>query len=169
MLCKALDYYETKDYNITYLILLLRSVSLAMNELNEDNLRKRIMEEMSVDYSSALEKNFDLAKQFIRITKEGRVDVLVKDKLTGKDTILLYLIGKLYAKEAGVVTTDDVGNKELMDELGIPDGSLFPWLKDLRDGNDIKQIKKGRFTHHSVALNVVEKTLKRVGKKIGSV
>lgn len=140
-----------------------------VNKPNADNLRKRIMEEMTVDYSSALEKSFDLAKQFIRITKEGKVDVLVKDKLTGKDTILLYLIGKLYAKEAGVVTADDAGNRELMDELGVPGGSLLPWLKDLRDGNDIKQIKKGRFTHHTIALNVVEKTLKRIGRKIGSV
>lgn len=139
-----------------------------MNESKENNLRKRIMEEMTVDYSSALEKNFDLAKQFLRITKEGKIDVLVKDKLTGKDTILLYLIGKLYVKEAGVAVADDVGNRELMDELGIPEGSLFPWLKDLRDGNDIKQIKKGRFTHHTIALNVVEKTLKRIAKKIGS-
>jgi len=137
-----------------------------MNKSNANNLKRRIMEEMSVDYSSALEKNFDLAKQFIRITKDGKVDVLVKDKLTGKDTILLYLIGKLYAKEAGVVTADDVGNKELMDELGIPEGSLFPWLKDLRDGNDIKQIKKGRYTHHIIALNIVEKTLKRIERKL---
>ena len=137
-----------------------------MNKPNENNLKKRIMEEMTVDYSSALEKNFDLAKQFIRITKDGRVDVLVKDKLTGKDTILLYLIGKLYAKEAGVAVADDAGNREFMDELGIPEGSLLPWLKDLRDGNDIKPIKKGRFTHHTIALNVVEKTLKRIGKKI---
>lgn len=137
-----------------------------MNKPKENNLKKRIMEEMTVDYSSALEKNFDLAKQFIRITKDGKVDVLVKDKLTGKDTILLYLLGKLYAKEAGVAVADDVGNRELMDELGIPEGSLLPWLKDLREGNDIRQIKKGRFTHHTIALNVVEKTLKRIGKKI---
>ena len=137
-----------------------------MNASNENNLRKRIMEEMSVDYSSALEKNFDLAKQFIRITKEGKIDVLVKDKLTGKDNILLYLIGKLYAKEAGVVTADDVGNKELMDELGITEGSLFPWLKDLRDENNIKQVKKERYVYHFIPINLVEKTLKSIEVKI---
>ena len=140
-----------------------------MGEPKSDNLKKRIMEEMTVDYSSALEKNFDLAKQFIRITKEGKIDVLVKDKLTGKDSILLYLIGKLYAKEAGVVTADYAGNRELMDELGIREGSLLPWLKDLRDGNDIKRIKKGGFVHHTIAINIVEKTLKRIGGKIGRV
>jgi hypothetical protein len=138
-----------------------------MEKADKYNLKNKIMEEMTVDYASALEKNFDLAKQFIRITKEGKIDVLFKDKLTGKDKILLYLIGKLYAKEAGLAATDDVGNKELLDELGILRGSLLPWLKDLRDGNNIKTINKGKFTYHAIALNVVEKNLKRMAKKIG--
>ena len=104
-----------------------------MTENNQNVLKKRIIDEMTVDYSSALEKNFDLAKQFVRITKEGKLDILFKEKLTGKEQVMLYLIGKLYAKEAGLSTTDDVGNKELMDELGIPEGSVLPWLKGLRD------------------------------------
>jgi hypothetical protein len=130
------------------------------------DLKKRITEEMTVDYSNALEKNFDLAKQFIRITKDGKVDILFKDKLSGKDQIILYLIGKLYAKEAGFITMDDVANKELMDKLGIPQGSLLPWLKDLRDKNRIKQVKRGQYTHHNIPVSLVERTLKTVEKKI---
>ena len=121
---------------------------------------------MPVDYSSALEKHFDLAKQLIRITKEGKVEILFKDKLTGKETVFLYLIGKLYSKEAGLAPSDDVGNKELMDELGVPQGSLLPWLKSLRDDNKVKPISKGKYTHHVVALNMVERTLKSIQKKI---
>lgn len=137
-----------------------------MGEAKENDLKKKIIEEMTVGYSNALEKHFDLAKQFIRITKDGKVDILFKEKLSGKEQILLYLIGKLYAKEAGFIATDDVGNKELMDELGIPGGSLLPWLKGLRDKNKIKQIKKGRYTHHVIPLNLVERTLKNVERKI---
>jgi len=137
-----------------------------MDKQKENGLKKMIIEEMTVDYSNALEKNFDLAKQFIRITKDGKVDILFKDKLSGKEKILLYLIGKLYAKEAGFAATDDVGNKELMDELGIPKGSLLPWLKDLRDENKIKQVKKGRYTHHSIPVNLVERTLKSTERKL---
>jgi len=137
-----------------------------MNQKKKNDLRQRIIDEMTVDYSNALEKNFDLAKQFIRITKDGKVDILFKEKLTGREQILLYLIGKLYTKEAGFIATDDVGNKELMDELGIPEGSLLPWLKDLRDKNKIKQLKKGRYTHHSIPVNLVEKTLKNIERKI---
>ena len=137
-----------------------------MDKQKENGLKKMIIEEMTVDYSNALEKNFDLAKQFIRITKNGKVDILFKDKLSGKEKILLYLIGKLYAKEAGFAATDDVENKELMDELGIPKGSLLPWLKDLRDENKIKQVKKGRYTHHSIPVNLVERTLKSTERKL---
>ena len=137
-----------------------------MTENNQNVLKKRIIDEMTVDYSSALEKNFDLAKQFVRITKEGKLDILFKEKLTGKEQVMLYLIGKLYAKEAGLSTTDDVGNKELMDELGIPEGSVLPWLKGLRDKKKISPIKKGRYTHHRIQINVVEKTLRGIEKKI---
>jgi len=137
-----------------------------MTENNKVNLKQKIIEEMTVDYSNALEKHFDQAKQFIRITKDGKVDVLHKDKLNGTEQILLYLIGKLYAKEAGFSVTDDVGNSEFLNELGIPKGSLLPWLKELRDANKIKAIKKGRFTHHTISVNVVEKTLKSIETKM---
>ncbi|MFC1949098.1 hypothetical protein ACFLW0_02880 [Chloroflexota bacterium] len=137
-----------------------------MDNQRGNSLKGRIIEEMTVNHSTALEKNFDLAKQFIRITKDGKVDVLVKDKVTGVEAILLYLIGKLYAKEAELVPTDDVGNKELMNELGIPGGSLGRWLKDLRDTNKVIQVSRGKYMHHAVALNVVEKALKNIEKKI---
>ena len=137
-----------------------------MGKANVDDFKKRIIDEMTVGYSTALEKNFDLAKQFVRITKEGRVDVQFREKLTGQQRILLYLVGKLYAKEAGLTSTDDVGNKELMNELGIPEGSLLPWLKALREKKKINQVKRGRYAHHSISLNVVEKTLKSVEKNL---
>ena len=137
-----------------------------MGNKNVGDFKTRIRGEMMVDYASALEKNFDLAKQFLKITSEGKVDLHFKEKLTGKQQILLYLIGKLYAKEAALVETNDVVNKELMGELGIPEGSLLPWLKDLRDKKKIKQIKSGRYTYHSVSINLVEKILKEIEKKV---
>jgi len=137
-----------------------------MSEQKRNNLKTRITQEMTVDYSSALEKNFDLAKQFIRITRQGKIDVLSKDKLIGREQILLYLVGKLYAKEAGFAVTEEVGNKELLDELGIPEGSLLPWLKDLRDTNRIKQVKKGRYAYHLIPINLVERTLKSMEERV---
>jgi len=137
-----------------------------MSGKNNQNLKRKIMEEMTVEYSSTLEKNFDLAKQFIRITKDGRVDILVKDKVSGQDRILLYLIGKLYAKEAGFASSECVGNKEFMNELGIPEGSLLPWLMALRKKPGIKQVKEERQVTHYIPINLVELTLKAIDKKM---
>ena len=136
---------------------------------DKENLRKRILEEMTIDYSKVLEQNFDLARQFIRLTKEGDVEILVKEKATGEERIQLYLIGKLYAKEAGLTSTEDVGNQEFMDNLGIPSGSLLPWLESLRDENKIKQVKRERHTYHSIPIGLVAKTLKVIEKKIKNV
>jgi len=129
-------------------------------------LKRKIIEEMTVEYSSTLEKNFDLAKQFIRITRDGKVDVLVKNKVSGQDRILLYLIGKLYAKEAGLTPSDSVNNKELMNELGIPQGSLLPWLMALRKKPGIKQIKEGKQVAHYIPINLVEPVLKAIERKL---
>jgi len=133
---------------------------------DKERLKKKILEEMTVDYSRVLEENFDMAKQFIRLAENGDVEILAKEKLTGVEKILLYLVGKLYAKEAGLTTTDEVGNNELMENLGMPQGSLLPWLKGLRDENRIKQVERDRHTYHSIAINQVERVLKEIMKKL---
>lgn len=132
----------------------------------ESNLKKKIIEEMTVDYSNALGKNFDLAKRLIRITKEGKVDIPSKNKLNSKEQILLYLIGKLYAKEVGYADEEAVGSEELMNELGMVRGSLDPALKELRDAKKIKPMKKGRCKYHSIFVNLVESTLKSLEPKL---
>lgn len=137
-----------------------------MNDTDKQSLKRKIMEEMTVEYSSTLQKNFDLAKKFIRIAKDGRVNVLVEDKVSGKDQILLYLIGKLYAKEAGLASSDSVGSKELMNELGIPEGSLLPWLMALRKRPGIKQTKEGRRVAHYMPINLLGAVLKTIEKKL---
>ena len=64
-------------------------------------LEEKIRGEMTVDYSDALGKNFETAKKMIGITPEGKVSVGFQDVLGGEDRIILYLIGKVYAKRAG--------------------------------------------------------------------
>ena len=137
-----------------------------MKEQRERRLQDRIVEEMAVDRTDALEKSFDLAKQFVRIGRDGRVDVVVRDKVSGKEQILLYLIGKLYAKAAGFTARDDVGNQELMEELGLPKGSLLPWLKELRDKNEIIRITRGRYAYHAIPVSLVEEILTRIDRKL---
>lgn len=129
------------------------------------SFKEKIRNEMMADYKNALEKNFEIARKMLRITAEGKIEILDKTKFTGKEQILLYLIGKYYAKEAGLTEMENVTNKELMEELGMPVGSLLPWTKDLRDSNKIKQIESGV---HQIPISLIEKTLKELDKKLNS-
>jgi len=133
---------------------------------DKKTLRDRILEEMSVDYESTLEKNFDLAKKYIKITSNGRVDVSVKNKVPGQDKVALYLIGKLYAKEAGKAETELVDNQELAEEIGAPMGSIYPWIKRLKDNNIIVSEKEDKKTVYSIKLNHVEKILNRIDDEL---
>lgn len=138
-----------------------------MEDSNNKELKRKILDEMVTDYDNALEKNFELAKKFVAITKSGKVEVKIKSELNGKEQILLYLIGKMYAHEAGLSDYNSADNKELMNELGIREGSLLPWLKRLRDEKRISQVKVGGYVHHAILPNLIEKTLKEVEAKLG--
>ena len=131
-------------------------------------LKKRILEEMTVKHSTILTESFDLAKQYVRVREDGYVEVLVRSKLTGKEQILLYLIGKLYAKEAGLTTDETVGTSELLDQLHVPEGSLFPWLKELRENNQIRQLRRENNVYSTVASANVRGILESIEKKLVS-
>jgi len=132
---------------------------------NKDNkLKKRIMEEMMVDHQNILEKYFDLAKKFINITTEGIINIISEEKFSIEEKIILYLIGKIYAKEAGLVSTEEVGYKELMDNLGVLKGTIYPVIKRLRDKNKISQKKQGKLTYITIPLNLIGKILSKMKK-----
>lgn len=134
--------------------------------MSKRGLKERILKEMTVNDVDVLVENFELSKKFVRLTPDGKVSVLFKDKLTGKERILLYLIGKLYAKQAEYTSTDDVGNKELQDGLGIPSGSLLPWLKSLRDSKKIVTVRRGRYTHHAIPASQLARVLESLDAKM---
>lgn len=128
------------------------------------HLKDRILAEMKSDYSNSLEKNFDLAKSMLRVTAEGKTEVLLKEKRSGKEQIQLYLIGKLYAKEGGIISTSKTESDELLKELGILRGSLDPWLKSLYDENKIKKERIGNKVVYEIPINMIERTLKSIEK-----
>lgn len=130
-----------------------------------ESLQNKIMAEMVSDHNSALERNFDLAKELLKITKNGTVEVIEKNKYTGEELILLYLVGKCYAKEAGFSKSTGVTNQELKDELGKSEGSIFPWLKNLRDSNKIRQNKDLSPIEHYIPINLIEYTLIKLKNK----
>jgi hypothetical protein len=130
-----------------------------------DQFKDKILKEMVTNQKNALERNFELAKKFIEITSEGKVNVIVNPhtKIDAKDNLVLYMIGKLYAKEAELCESETVSNGELMKELGLPDGTVKRSLKELRDSNKIIQISPGI---HSIKSNLLERFLNEIEQKI---
>lgn len=137
-----------------------------MNETRKQSLKAKILDEMMTDYRSALEKNFQIAKQLIKISKEGKVEVFFSEKLSTENKICLYLIGKAYTQEAELTDTNEASAKELMDDLGIIKGSFYPVIKRLRDKNKIDQIRRGKYTYFSIPSNRIERILLKINKKI---
>lgn len=133
------------------------------------DLKKTILAEMVVDEGGALERNFLDAKQLLSLTKDGKVKLHNRELLTPSEQVLLYLIGKIYAKTAALTTSEWVGNAEILEELGLPRGTLDPALKDLRDGNRIKQKREGKLVSHSLPVHSVGRVLETLmAKKNGS-
>jgi len=130
-----------------------------------NQLAERIVNEMVADHDNALEKYFETAKKYLKLTKSGKVEILVKDKLKANEQVALYVLGKQYAKIAGLSEKDSVQNDELLTELGMPGGTLRPVLKKLREGKIIDQVK-GKKNEHVIMKNMIEKILKAVEKNV---
>jgi hypothetical protein len=142
--------------------ILQREGYLFLNErkgtMSTGDFAERIKKEMISDHENAIEKNYELAKRLILLSKSGKVEILNKDKLNAKEQISLYLVGKLYAKVASLSTKESVDNTELLHELGMREGTLYPALKSLREEKVIKQGDKKN--EHIIMTNMVEQILK---------
>ena len=139
-----------------------------MTQKREKGLRERITSEMVADHADALERNYEIAKKWIRLTTAGKVEIPQKERLTAKEQVQLYVVGKLYAAEADLSESVSVANDEFLEELGLPRGTLLPTLKELRDGRRIERIKEEGKIKHYMPRNMVERFLGDVDKKLMS-
>jgi hypothetical protein len=131
-----------------------------------ENLKEKIRKEMTADKVSALDRNFGLSKEFFTLAKDGSVSLKVDcSKLSNEEQIELYLVGKLYSKEAEYSIEDSATNRELEKELGLPSGSVKSTLKTLRDSRAIRQVREGV---HTISLNRVTDVLTKIKNKLES-
>lgn len=102
---------------------------------------------MTVTEIDSLARNKEKVKQLIGITTDGKIIFKMDTtKLLAKETICLYMIGKVYAKIAGYIDAETVTNKELIEALRLPEGTIGYTLKELRDEKLIIAEKTG--VHH---------------------
>ncbi len=105
--------------------------------MEKENLKANSQEQVKAN-KEILEQNFALAKEFIRVTKEGKVKILVNNNMfTEQEKIAMYLIGKQYAKYAGLAESEYVSVRELSSELNIPRKAVAARAAELRNKNII--------------------------------
>lgn len=99
-----------------------------------EELKKWVKEELTVTEINELARHKEKVKELIRVTSEGTVVFKVDStKLSAKEIICLYMIGKVYAHVAGYIEKESVSNKELIGALNLPEGTVGRTLKELRD------------------------------------
>lgn len=100
-----------------------------------------IRQELTIDVESELSKHKEKVRNFISLTPSG--EVLIKcNNLTAKQKILIYLIGKAYANVVNY-SEGTATNKELVDALHLPDGTVKYNLFELRNEGLVLSVKSG--------------------------
>ena len=118
------------------------------------SLKEKILTEMV--YDDLIELNVDIAKRFIKLL--GNKIIIINNMLfTGKEKILLYLVGKLYSQEAGLISNVNVTSKELINNLEICKNSFYVYIKRLRTLGLIRQDKSRKINKYYIPRYLVGK------------
>lgn len=130
----------------------------------EEGLSQWIKKELLADPTAELERNKEQIKKHIRLTPNGKV-VVEAGKLTSRLQVGFYYIGAAYAKVAQLREEDTVTNKELHEMLNIPEGTIHPKVKELRDQHFIICVRDGV---HRIDYRKIEELLKETEKSMTS-
>lgn len=115
------------------------------------DLKRWIQEELTVDIENELSKYKEKVKEYIQLTPSGEV-ILKQTDLTAKQKILVYLIGKIYAKAAEYSDENNATNKELAEALRLPEGTVKYTLFELRNEGLVLPIADGV---HSIRISSI--------------
>jgi len=128
-----------------------------MNESSEDEeMREWVRKNMAADPTNVLREYRERAAKFIGVAGDGSVVVKAGEKWGARDRIAAYLLGKQYAVAGGLATDPVVANQELVVSLGIPDNTVAPRVKELRDSRLVTAVENGR---HVLPLSSVRRVI----------
>lgn len=111
--------------------------------MSKEKLSEWVKRELVASGDDELDSNKERVKNFIRLTENGNVTITNKD-LKSRHRVALYFIGAAYARVAGLRKDDSVANKEIEDRLGLPQGTVRPIVKRLREEHSINPVNEGK-------------------------
>jgi hypothetical protein len=109
---------------------------------SQDELATWIKQELMSDEADELNRNKERLKGLVKLTSDGSV-IITNRELTSRLEIGLYFVGLAYARIAGLRPNDSAPNKELTEKLGLPEGTVHPKIKELRDEHYIEPTGDG--------------------------
>ena len=107
-------------------------------------MRRWIAENMTADPADVLKGERERAAKFVSVAKDGSVVLKPNDKFTARQKTLAVFVGKLYSEAAGYSTDAVVTYPDLASTLNLPDGTIRPMVKELRDDRLIESVENGR-------------------------
>lgn len=129
----------------------------------EDDLEKWIKEELTVDIRNELNKHKENVKKLLRLMPNG--EIIIKTDVvpvSSKEQIALYMIGKLYSNYVKYAKERTVTNRELVDVLALPEGTVKHSLFQLRREGSIVALDAGV---HQIKMDRVGAVLKKILSK----
>ena len=112
----------------------------------KDVLKKLLTDKEEIDS----EELYNLLSPYVKINQEGK-KVIFLDKAHNsslKNKILLFLLGKKVLFLLNIIESDKISPSTIIEETGLPKGSVLPTLKILREakgGNLIGSDKTGKY------------------------
>ncbi|MDW8084260.1 MAG: hypothetical protein RMI49_03580 [Candidatus Caldarchaeum sp.] len=123
--------------------------------MTDEKIREKL-KELLVDEQEISATLIDRVKRFVRLTKDGKVIFMTaKDKLPLRSQIMLYLAGKRFAKELGLIETDVSSIEEISASLSADYFVVAARLKELKDQQMVLAVERGGYTVQLAKLNEI--------------
>jgi len=106
---------------------------------SEHDLSSWVRSNMTVDDSSIMMTHKESVSRLVSLSNDGKV-ILLKDRklFSSRQLVVLYLLGKLFAKVANYSTSRAAVNSEIAYELGVPKGTVGRCLMELREMGHVR-------------------------------
>ena len=129
--------------------------------MSEDILKRLIYDE-----ELEFEKLVPKVEKVVKVKKENGTPVIVCDekKLSQKEKIMLYLIGKFFAKQLKLSETESATNKEIAKWLKLKENVVSARMSDLREEKLVEQVSKGE---HKISTAKLDDFLDELLNKLG--
>lgn len=109
-----------------------------------DDLRKWVAENLTTDPANILWDQRERAAKFFTLSTDGSVTVKPNDKHKASHKVLVVHVARLYAEAAHYTPDAVVTYPDLMKTLNLPEGTIYPAVKELRDNHIIESVGNGK-------------------------